>query len=202
MSISFRLERIRRPHGATWNRQVKSPLGPTPHFISRGAVNADDRGHQESSCLSACFSTPQWVGYRCAQTAVPQEPAAVSAAVRQRGSVRGLSDREPLASRLRLSQMPSWVCVRFGWPPSFAVRLLPLSGLGDRRDGSAQLEDSAHDMVLGRLLDDNGQAWSLGLAVAAPARDRPLRDRMDDSPQAPSSDGKRHSGAPPGRGRA
>lgn len=176
-----------------------------PHpsgYIFRDSTKESKVTFLDGSCLSACFSTPRWVAYRGAQTAVPQEPAAVSAAVRQRGSVRGLSDRVPLARGVRLSQMPSRVCVRSGWPPSLAVRLLPLPGLGDSRDGLAQLEDSAHDMVLGRLLDDDGQAWSLGLAVAAPTWDRPLRDRMDDSPQAPASDGKHRSRASPGRGRA
>ena len=157
---------------------------------------------QGSSCLSACFSTQQWVAYRDAQAAVPQEPSAVSAAVRQRGSVRGLPDRVPLAGGLRLSQVRSRVWVCLGWPASMAVRFLPLPGLGDGRDGSSQLQDAALDVVLGRLLDDDGQAWSLGLALAAPTRDRPLRDRMDDSPQASSSDGEHGSGASPGRGRA
>ena len=67
------------------------------------------------SCLSACFSTQQWVGYRRAQAAVPQEPSAVSGAVRRRGSVRGLPDRVPLARGLRLSQVRSSGRVAFAW---------------------------------------------------------------------------------------
>jgi hypothetical protein len=45
-----------------------------------------------------------------------------------------------------------------------AVRLMPLPGLGDGRDGPPQLEDAAHDVVLGRLPDD-GQAYLSALLL-------------------------------------
>jgi len=130
-----------------------------------------------------------------AQTPLSHEPSALSGAVRHRRSVCGVPRCVPLAGRLRLPQVRSRARLRLGRLRSVAVCRLPLPGLADGRDSPSQLEDAAHDVVLGRLLDDDGQAWSLGPAPAAPARDRPLRNRMDDSPQASSSDGERGSGA-------
>src|SRR4249919_526490 len=90
--------------------------------------------------------------------------------------------------------MPTRVCVRAEWSAAMAVRLVPLPGFRDRWNGSSQLQDAADDVVLGRLSDDDRQAWSVSLALATPARDRPLRDRVDDSAQAASSDGERAAG--------
>jgi hypothetical protein len=99
--------------------------------------------------LSACFSTTLWVGWRGAQTAPSHEPSAVSGAVCQRRSVRGLLRRLPLARGLCLSQVRSCACLRPGWPSSVAMRLLPLPGLADGRDCSSQLEDPAFQPLLG-----------------------------------------------------
>ena len=70
--------------------------------------------------------------------------------------MQGVPDGMPLARRFSVSEVQSDVRVRLGRPPSLAVRLLPLSGLGDSRDNTPQFEDPAHDVVLGGVSDDDG----------------------------------------------
>ncbi len=179
---------------------IQQRLSGTATSIVTGPVHLAPRLRIDCSCLSACFSTPQWVGYRGAQAVHNEEPPGVPGAVRQRGSVRGLPDRVPLARGFRLPKVPSRGGVCLGGPPSVAVRLLPLTGVGDGRDRSPQLEDAAHDVVLGRVPDDDRQAWSLGLAPA-PARDRPLRASRG-SPRPVTNTSRDHSRSGSGCGRA
>lgn len=85
-----------------------------------------------------------------------QEPAAISATVCQRGCLHEVPDGMPLARRLSASEVQADVCVWLGRPPLQAVRLLPLSGLGDGRDDTPQFVDPAHDVVVGGVSDDDG----------------------------------------------
>ena len=101
----------------------------------------------------------------------------------------------PLARWVPVSEVRSDVRVRFGRPPSLAVCLLPLSGLGDGRDDTPQFEDPAHDVVLGCVSDDDGYAWAVGPPPAAATGTQPLRDRVDDAAQAPSRNGECGAGS-------
>ena len=54
----------------------------------------------------------------------------------------------------------------------------------------AQYEDPVDAVVLGHLLDDDRQACDLGAAAAAPTVAAPVRNGVDDAPQAAARDGE------------
>lgn len=57
---------------------------------------------------------------------------------------------------------------------------LSAPSLDDLRDNPAPDQDSSDPLVLGRLSDNDRQAWRIRFAVAAPTRSVRLRDGLDD----------------------
>ncbi len=98
----------------------------------RQRVGRRGASREADSCLSGCFSIPQWVGWLRAETIVPQEPSRVPGSVRDRGGVRRVPCGVPVAGRILLSEMWSRARLLVGRATSTAVRLLPLPGFGDR----------------------------------------------------------------------
>src|SRR5713101_9334722 len=105
--------------------------------------------------------------------------------------VRGLQV-PPMRARSRL---------RAGGTKTLAVRRLSSPSLPDIGDNPSQYEDPADPLVLGGLPDDDRQARRLGVASPAPAWSSALRNRLDDTAQAPASDGECGARAASRRGR-
>jgi hypothetical protein len=78
---------------------------------------------------------------------------------------------------------------------------VPVPGLADIWDYLASDEDSADPLVLGRVLNDHGQARRVRSTSAASVGPNLLRDRLDDAAQAPPGNGKHGEGAFARRGR-
>src|SRR5882724_8324547 len=74
---------------------------------------------------------------------------------------------------------------------TLAVRGLPASSVSDVRDDSPQHENPADVVVLGRVFDDDRQTWDLRAFAPASAGTAPIRNGVDDAPQAAPSDGQR-----------
>jgi len=67
-----------------------------------------------------------------------------------------------------------------------AVCRLSVPSFSDGRDHTAQYENAADGLVLGRVPDDHRQARALRLASAAPACSATLRDGVYDAAQVPA----------------
>src|SRR6266852_2189244 len=90
---------------------------------------------------------------------------------------------------------------RAGGTKTLAVRRLSSPSVPDIGDNPSQYEDPADPLVLGGLPDDDRQARRLGVASPAPAWSSALRNRLDDTAQAPASDGECGARAASRRGR-
>ena len=119
-------------------------------------------------CLSACFRRPQYVAYAHAASGVPDQPPAVSGAVRRRGGLPAVPGGVSLAGRLSLSALRP----RPGLPAgrvAAGMRGVSLPGVVDSGHRVPPDKDPADGVVLGRIFDDDRQAGDLGAAASTPA---------------------------------
>src|SRR6266849_4917687 len=130
-----------------------------------------------------------------------QDSSPVSASVRQRRGLPGVPGRVPLVRGLQVPPMRARSRLRAGGPKTLAVRRLSSPSVPDIGDHPSQYEDPADPLVLGGLSDDDRQARRLGVASPAPAWSSALRNRLDDTAQAPASDGECGARAASRRGR-
>ena len=137
-----------------------------------------------------------------AQTAISQDPAAISKRLRYRGSLRTVPRGLPLARGLPLSALRESASLRAGESTAVAVRRVPSPSLTDSRDGSSPDQDPANPLVLGRLSDDHRQARGFCFALTETTWPVLLRDRVDAASQAPPGDGECSSGTAARRGRS
>src|SRR5258708_34280257 len=109
--------------------------------------------------------------------------------------------RVPLVRGLQVPPMRARSRLRAGGTKTLAVRRLSSPSVPDIGAHPSQYEDPADPVVLGGLPDDDRQARGLGVASPAPARSSALRNRLDDTAQAPASDGECGALAASRRGR-
>src|SRR5215467_3826083 len=135
-----------------------------------------------------------------AQTAISQDPAAISKRFRYRGSLRTVPRGLPLARRLPLSVLRESASLRAGESTAVAVRRVSSPSLTDSRDGSSPDQNPANPLVLGRLSDDHRQAR--GFCFYSDNLVCPVTRPPDAASQAPPGDGECSAGTAARRGRS
>jgi hypothetical protein len=190
-------------------------------FFSRPPASARNDTRLPSACWRSISGTNSWsqssalAGHllirlfqqaticslkACGAPAVSEESARVSAPVRHRNGLSRLSGCLSVARWISVPALRTSASLSSRPSSTLAVRGVSASGFVDVRNDSAQHENPADALVLGRLFDDHRHARHLGARSPTPARAEPIRNSRDPAPQARARDGQCFARTPAWRG--